>query len=52
MTDPKDDQGNTQDNPNSDDPNLDLTGPDIHYVQNGYAPDIDKADEILNEKKK
>lgn len=52
MTDPKKDQDNAPDNPNSDDPDLDLTGPDIHYVQNDYSPDSDKDGEILNEKKK
>lgn len=52
MSDPKEKPETTQDTPGSDDPDFDITAPDIEYVQNDYKPDIDKKSIIIHEERK
>ena len=51
MSDPKEKPETTQDTPSTDDPDFDITAPDIEYVQNDYKPDIDKKSTIIHEKR-
>lgn len=52
MSDPKEKPETTQDTPSTDDPDFDITAPDIEYVQNDYKPDIDKKSTIIYEEEK